>query len=98
MNPQMFSVLTSLLKDGVTALGVWAVAHGIIPAGDQTNFVNYTVGLLLIAASQGVTYYKQKQVTPAALVEKVNAGDNGVKVVSAATPETVAPTVEGPLK
>lgn len=95
MDPQLKAIATNVVKDVVMALGVWAVAHGIIPAGDETQVVNDVVGIVMVGLSQGLTWYNQRQVSPAKMIEKINNTDNGVKVVAASAPE---PTVTGPLK
>ncbi len=95
MNPQIKSILTSVLLAGATAATTWGAAHGIIPNEDQTGAANLIVTIALGVISAGIGYYKQRQVTPTNLIKSVNAADNGVKVVPTTSP---TPPVQAPMK
>jgi hypothetical protein len=95
MDPQLKSVLTSILMTGAGALGTFAVSHGVIPSEDATSFANIVVSILLWLITAALGWYKTRQVTPAAAIQQVNAQDNGVKVVPATSPGT---PVNAPLK
>jgi hypothetical protein len=95
MNPQLQSVLTSAGLAASSSVAAWAVSKGFIPGSDQSSFANdlVTVGSGLVAA--GLAYWKTRQVSQKAMIQAVNAADNGVKVVANTTS---ALTVNAPLK
>lgn len=95
MNPVLQSWLTSVLLSTATAFATWGVARGLIPAADQTSVAN-----ALATAAPGVliwaiAWWKGRQVAPAAMIQQVNKGENGVKVVPADAP---VDAVDKPLK
>ena len=95
MDPQLKSVLTSI---GMTLAGsatTWGVAHGLVPAADQASVANALVTLAFAIATGLLGWWKARQVSQKAMIQAVNAADNGVKVVAASTP---AITVTEPLK
>lgn len=94
-DPQLKSLITSVLLAICTAAAGIAVSHGIIPGADQAALANQLSALLLGLISAGLAWYKARQVSPTALIKAVNEGDNGVKVVSE---NTVAATIKQPLK
>ena len=95
MNPQLQSFLTSFGIFVATSLASWAVSVGIVPASDQSNFVNELVAGGGYVAAAALTWYKTRSHTPTAQIVAVNAANNGVKVVAAAAS---APQVDAPLK
>lgn len=95
MDPQVKSILTSVLLAIATAGASWAAARGIIPSADQNTIANDAVGAVFALGAMAIAWYKQRQVAPKALIQQVNAADNGVKVVAATEP---AKTVHEPLK
>ena len=95
INPQLKSVLTSLLLAFATAATTWGVAHGLVPAADQNVITNDIVTALFAGAGIVLTAYKTRMVSPAAAITQVNAQDNGVKVVAATAQ---APIVTVPLR
>lgn len=95
MDPQLKSVLTTILLGLMTSLAGAGASHGIIPASDVTSYANMGVTLALGAGAALIGWYKARQSSPAALIDAVNKGDNGVKVVPATAP--VSP-VNVPLK
>jgi hypothetical protein len=98
MDPQIRSALGTVLAIALGGAGVWAVKVGIVPASDEANFVNMLVAVILGVAGVGLTWLKSQQVSPTAVIQQVNAQNNGVKVVPDSVPESVAPTVNTPLK
>lgn len=97
MNPVLKSWLTSVLLSSATALATWGVAHGLVPAADQTSVANAiatAVPTLLIGV---FTWWKGRQVTPTAVITQVNKQKNGVKVVPDDAPvDAVDKPLEGP--
>lgn len=95
MDAQLKSILTSIALAGATALTTWLVSHGYIPGSDQSTFTAdiMTAGAALATAALG--WYKERQHTPAAQIQAVNAADNGVKVVAA---DAAAKVIDVPLK
>lgn len=95
MDPVLKSTLTSFATIGVgSALG-WAVTQGYITKDQASTLTADIIGGGSIAIAGALVWYKARQHTQAAMIQTVNAADNGVKVVAAAT---VAPQVNGPLK
>lgn len=95
MDPQIKSVLTSFALTGATFVATWAVGHGFVAAQDQTALVD-----ILVSVSGGVAWaffvwFKARGQSPTALIQAVNAADNGVKVVDA---KASAPAVNEPKK
>lgn len=86
MDPQVKSILTSVLLGVATGVAGWAANRGLIPNGDQSVIANDLVTAVSGAIAAGLAYYKTRQVTPKALIQTVNSQDNGVKVVDAAAP------------
>lgn len=95
MDPQVKSVMTSVILAGATALAVWASGHGLIDAGQQTALVNILVTVVGAVGAAGAAWWKVRNQSPTALITAVNAADNGVKVVPVETP---GQPVDGPLK
>lgn len=98
MNPQLKSALTSALLVLFTSATTWASTKGLISNGDVATLANALVTVAGAIVTGAVGYYKARQVAPAALIQAVNSGDNGVRVVPAMVPEGIAPTVDRPLK
>jgi len=88
MDPVVKSLLTSVLKDALTGVGTVLVARGYLSADAESQFIDALVGIVLVAASQAVSWWKSRQVTPTAAIQQVNKQDNGVKVVPADVPGT----------
>ena len=96
MNPQLLSLLTTLVTSACTSLAAWLVAHGALQASDQATFItSLTAVILSLIGAAAVAVWKMLQHTKAAQIAAVNRADNGVKVVASAAP---APQVETPLK
>lgn len=95
MDPQLKSVLTSILMTVSGSAATWAVGVGIIPGSDQASLANIIVSVALYLITAALAWYKSRQVTQTAMIQAVNSADNGVKVVSE---KTSAPTVSTPLK
>lgn len=98
MNPQFTSILTSILMSVATVAATWGVAHGVIPNADQNIIINDLVAAGLAVITGLLGWYKARQASPQAQITAINEGNNGVKVVAASVPESVAPTVVVPLK
>lgn len=95
MDPQLKSVISSVLGGGAAMITTWAVAHGVLPA-DQGSTLTTALTTVLGAVVFGlITWWKARQHTQTNLIKEVNQADNGVKVVAATTP---APVVDQPLK
>jgi hypothetical protein len=95
MDPQIKSILTSILLMAATSAAGWATAHGVIPGGDQATIANDLVAAALWAITGGVAWLKTRAHTPSAQIAAVNDAPNGVKVVDERAPE---PKVTAPLK
>lgn len=95
MNPQLKSLLTSLLMGAATTAAAWASAHNVIPGADQATLANDLVAAALWAITVGIAWLKTRAHTPVAQIAAVNNAPNGVKVVSESEP---APQVNAPLK
>jgi hypothetical protein len=95
MDPQLKSILTTILAGAFASVGTYAVSKGIIPAGDQATLVNDLVGAVLYGITAFIGWIKMRQHTPAAQIAAVNNAPNGVKVVDERAPE---PKVTAPLK
>lgn len=77
MDPQIKSILTSILLAGASAVGAWAAGHGLIDAGQQTALVNI---LVTVAGAVGVGligWWKARNQSPPALIAAVKASPNG---------------------
>ena len=96
MDPQLKSILSTILLTLDTSLAGAAVHAGWIPGTDQSTIAAdlTTTALALIAGA--LAWYKARQVSQTSMIQAVNAADNGVKVVSE-TATTAAP-VNVPLK
>lgn len=95
MDPQIKSIITSIGMTAATAATTWGVAHGLVPAADQASLSNALVTLTLAVITGLLGWLKMRQTSPKAMIQAINAGDNGVKVVAASTPASAVP---GPLK
>lgn len=95
MDPQIKSILTSVGLGLASAAIGWAVKQGYISAADQSADANYLVGAVGVLVAAAIGWYKTRSVTPKAMIEHINATDNGLKVVSASVP---AKTETAPLK
>jgi len=96
MDPQLKSVLTSLGMTAATAAAAWGVSHGLVPGADQASVANALATLSAVVITALFGWWKTRMVTPKALIQAVNAADNGVKVVPVNS-TTVSP-VQEPLK
>ena len=95
MDPQVKSILTSVAMAIATAVAGWAASHGLIPSGDQSVIANDIVTAVAGLVAAGLAWYKARQVSPKAVIQQVQAQDNGVKVVPADGPGV---EVNGPIK
>ena len=103
MDPQIQSVLTSVALSLATAVATWASTLGIVPSADKDSFANILVSVFLWLVTAAIGWYKtralsQKAMIQAlpqtAMIQAINAADNGVKVVLQSAP---APAVNGPI-
>ena len=95
MDPQIKSLLTSFASAVSTAVAAAAATHGVINAAQQSALSDILVTAAGFVVTGLLTWYKKRQQSPTALIQAVNAGDNGVKVVAASEPVR---TVNVPLK
>ncbi len=95
MDPQVNSILTSIGLAVASSVAAYAASKGLIPSADQNTIANDLVTLGGGLAAAGLAWYKARQNSQKAMINKINAADNGVKVVSEKAP---APSVDGPLK
>lgn len=87
MNPQITSVLTSILMSAATAATAWGVAHGVVPNADQNMIANDLVTAAFAVITGLLGWYKARQASPQAQVTAINADKtNGVKVVDKYSP------------
>ena len=93
MNPQVQSVLTTIIGYMATALATWASTVGAISGSDTASFANIVTSIALWGFAAGVAWYKQRAHSPTAQIAAVNDADNGAKVVaeSADAPRITAP-------
>ena len=98
MDPQIKSVLSSVLMTASGAATTWGAAHGIVPQADVASVSNALVTLALAGVTAALAWWKARQVSPGAVIAQVNAQDNGVKVVAATPANVSAPVVNVPLK
>jgi len=82
MDPQIKSILTSIVLAGATALAGQAATAGLIPGSDQASFANDLVTIFFGAIATALAWYKARQHTPSAQIAAVNKANNGVKVVA----------------
>lgn len=82
MNPQFSSLLTSVLKDLFTGFGMTLVAKGYLTQDQESQAVTYVIGLVAIGLSQGLSWWKARQGSPAGLVNSMANSDS--KKVAAA--------------
>ena len=94
MDPQIQSVLTSVALSLATAVATWASTLGIVPSADKDSFANILVSVFLWLVTAAIGWYKTRALSQKAMIQAVNAADNGVKVVSAVV---LAPAVNGPI-
>ena len=95
MDPQLKSILTSVLLGISTGVAGWAANRGLIPNGDQSVIANDLVTAVSGGIAAVLAWYKTRQVSQPAMIQAVNAADNGVKVVASTS---TAPIVTAPLK
>ena len=96
MNPQLQSILTSVGMTAATAATTWGVAHGLVPGADQASVANALVTLGLAVVTGLIGWWKARQTSQKAMIQAVNAADNGFKVVPVNS--TTAPPVQEPQK
>lgn len=96
MDPQLQSVLTSVLKDLLTGAGMTLVAKGYLTTDQESQAVVYAAGLASIALSQGLSWWKSRQASPSGLVASIGNTDPKkiAAAVDAAPPATQAVVVE----
>lgn len=82
MDPQLKSILTSVLLSLATAATTWAVAKGIVPSSDQNVIANDLVGAAVALGGLAIGWYKTRQASPAGLVQSM--GNSDPKQVAAA--------------
>ncbi len=95
MDPQLKSLMTSVLLAGATAFTTWAVAHGLASPDSAAAIQNGLVALAGGLITAGIGWWKARAGSQKAMIQAVNKADNGVKVVPVETPGQV---VNGPLK
>jgi hypothetical protein len=95
LNPQIKSIITSVLLAGATAVTTWAVNSGLVPAADQSTVTGDIVTGAGVLAMALIGWWKTRSHTQVAMIAAVNNADNGVKVVAASTQ---AATATAPLK
>lgn len=97
MDPQLKSILTSLLMTLTTGAATWLASKGLIATGDESVFATWLMSGILYAVTALIFWYKQRQQTQTALIQAVNHADNGVKVVPATAPvDAVNQPLKGP--
>ena len=95
MDPQVNSLLTTIVGYVATGCATWATGVGIVPGVDKASLVNIITAVILWAIAAGIAEYKRRTQTQPALIAAVNNSDNGVKVV-AKTAQAIQ--VDAPLK
>jgi hypothetical protein len=113
MDPQLKSYITSMALAAGTAIAAAAATRGYITPDQQGALATGLVTLGGAAVAWAVAEYKRRQTTPAALVQSlnktadgpkaliqaVNAGDNGVTAVATVDAKAAGiPAVSAPLK
>ena len=95
MDPQVISLLTTIGMTLSTSIAAWAASNGWIKAADQVPMADIIVTLVGAVITAGLGWYKTQQHGQKAMIQAINAGDNGVKVVAESSPAAV---VNEPLK
>lgn len=95
MDPQLKSMITSAELGAAGLVAGWAVHAGIVTAADQSALAAQLVAIGAGIVAIAVAWYKRRQMSQTAMIQHINAADNGVKVVSVADPGI---PVSGPLK
>jgi hypothetical protein len=94
MDPQIKSILTSVVMSIAMAATGWAVNQGVIPSADQSVIANDLVVAVGVVVTGLVGWYKARQQSQTALIKAVNTAPNGVKVVAAVS---TSPQVNAPI-
>lgn len=98
MDPQLKMVLTTVGGAAATAVATWAASKGLISASDQVNDANALVTLGSAAVGGVLVWYAHRQTSQKAMIQAVNAADNGVKVVADNARAAPIPAVSEPVK
>jgi len=94
MDPQLKSILTTVIGYAATGFATWASTVGIIPAADDGSFANILVSAALWSIAAAIAWYKTRAHTPSAQIAAVNNADNGAKVVAESIP---GPRINAPI-
>jgi predicted phage tail protein len=86
MDPQLKSILTTIVGSVAAAVAASAATHGWINTSQTSAFTDILVTVAGALVTAGVGWYKARQNTQKAMIQNINAADNGVKVVSAEAP------------
>lgn len=100
MDPQLKSILTTVLAAVLGGAGVWAVKVGVVPVSAQADVVNALVTVVIGVIGAGVTWWKARQASPAGLVQSLGNTDpkKVADAVDAAPPATKAAIVDMAVK
>jgi hypothetical protein len=95
MDPELKSIVTTILGYACASAATWAAGIGIIPSSEQGSFANVLVTVILGAGAVAIGWYKKQQQTKAAMAAAlaatkpgqdamalaINVSNNGAKVV-----------------
>lgn len=95
MDPQVKSILTTIVGSIAAAVAASAATHGWINTSQTSAFSDIIVTIVGAAVTAGIGWYKARQSSQATMIQAINKADNGVKVVAA---RESAPAVNGPIK
>jgi hypothetical protein len=94
VDPQLKSILTSVLLSLATAATTWAVAKGIVPSSDQNVIANDLAGAAVALGGLAVAWWKSSQASPSGLVQSIGSTDpNKVAAAIDAAPPATKTTV-----
>ena len=96
MDPQLKSVLTTIAATLSASVAGAAATHGVIHSDQQAAFADIVTTVAGVAVTALIGWYKARQNSQSAMIQAVNAADNGVKVVPVNS--TTTPPVQEPLK
>lgn len=71
MDPQVKSIVGTILGYAAAATATWGVARGLVPEADKAAFVNIIVTAVPLIVAAGVAEYKRRTASPAGLVQSI---------------------------
>jgi len=81
LDPQLKSVITSVLMLGAGAIATWFAKSGIISANDIPAFTAWLVAAMGTFGAFVILWWKARANSQAAMMKAINAAPNGASVV-----------------